>query len=91
LGARGGAQVFDGLAGFGEVSSEAGAVGVGSEFLQLAAAEGAEDVTAQQLAEGFEFKNGGAGFQENSTPGGAVIGHSNAGGTACATTTTPAF
>jgi hypothetical protein len=55
LRARGRAQVFDGLAGFRQVVGEARAVGVRGDFFQLAAAERAGDVSAQQLAEGFEF------------------------------------
>jgi hypothetical protein len=55
LRARGRAQVFDGLSGLREVIGQARAIGVRSDFFQLAAAERAGDVTAQQLAEGFEF------------------------------------
>ena len=55
LRARGRAQVFDGLAGFREVAGQTGAIGVRSDFFQLAAAQRAGDVSAQQLAEGFEF------------------------------------
>ena len=63
LRARGRAQVFDGLAGFRQVFGQARAIGVRRDFFQLAAAERAGDVAAQQLAEGFEFENVGAGFQ----------------------------
>ncbi len=55
LRARGRAQVFDGLSGFRQVAGQARAIGVGSDFFQLAAAERTGNVAAQQLAEGFEF------------------------------------
>jgi hypothetical protein len=55
LRARGRAQIFDGLAGFRQVVGEARAIGMRGDFFQFAAAERAGDVSAQQLAEGFEF------------------------------------
>ena len=39
------------------------AVGVRLDFFQLAAAQRAGDIAAQQLPQGFEFENFGAGFQ----------------------------
>ena len=63
LRARGGAQVCDRLAGFGQVFVEALAVGVRRSLFQLAAAQRAGDIAAHQLPQGFEFENFSAGFQ----------------------------
>jgi len=56
-GTSGGAEVFDGFAGFGEVFRPGGRGPCAVHLFKLAAAERAGDVAAQELAEGFEFED----------------------------------
>ena len=62
------AQVFDGLAGLGEIVDEALAVGVRLHLFQFAAAERARDIAAHELPQRFEFENFSGGFQARLFP-----------------------
>ncbi len=55
-------EVLDSLAGLGEIGFEARAIGVRTDLLQFALAGRAGDVAAEQLPQGFEFEDFGAGF-----------------------------
>ena len=74
-GACGGAEVFDGLAGFRQVFGEARAVGVRLDFIELAPAERARDIAAEELAEGFEFEDFGTGFHAYTRPSPGAKAH----------------